>query len=256
MCGRYSLHGDWKQSLTPSEIKEKVESFEPKPDNYNVTPLSIMPVIYQSDQKIHIEPMIWGFIPVWAKDPSMASKMINARSETLHEKPSFKHALKRRRCMVPMSGFFEWAHSSKGKKQPVYMSMPHSNPFFAAGLWEEWTDKETFSTLRSFTILTVPANAKIAAYHERMPAILEEVDMLFWLGSESKASAALRTCPEHLLISKFVSLDVNNPKMNSASLLEEVQSDIHIENLIPTIPPGKKKLLLKNINENKQSTLF
>ena len=158
--------------------------------------------------------------------------------------------------MVPMSGFFEWAHTSKGNKQPVYMSMPHSNPFFAAGLWEEWTDKETFSTLRSFTIITVPANAKIAAYHERMPAILQEDDMLFWLGSESKADAALRTFPEHLLISKFVSLEVNNPKMNSASLLEEVQLDIHIENLIPTIPPGKKKLLLKNINENKQSTLF
>jgi putative SOS response-associated peptidase YedK len=158
--------------------------------------------------------------------------------------------------MVPMSGFFEWAHTSKGNKQPVYMSMPDSNPFFAAGLWEEWTDKETFSTLRSFTIITVPANAKIATYHERMPAILHKDDMLFWLGSESKADAALRTFPEHVLISKFVSLDVNNPKMNSASLLEEVQSDIHIENLIPTIPPGNKKLLLKNINENKQSTLF
>jgi hypothetical protein len=76
------------------------------------------------------------------------------------------------------------------------------------------------------------------------------------LGSESKADAALRTFPEHVLISKFVSLDVNNPKMNSASLLEEVISDKHIENLIPTIPPGNKKLLLKNINENKQSTLF
>lgn len=256
MCGRYSLFGDWKQTLTPSEIKEKIESFEPKPDNYNVTPLSIMPIIYQSEQKIHIEPMIWGFIPVWAKDASMASKMINARSETLKEKPSFKHAYKRRRCMVPMSGFFEWANSSKEKKQPVYISMPHSNPFFAAGLWEEWTDKETFSTLRSFTIITVPANAKIAAYHERMPAILSKDDMLFWLGSESKADEALRTLPEDILVSKFVSLHVNNPKMNSASLLEEVVSDIDIKDIIPSIPPGKKKLFLEQINENKQSTLF
>lgn len=122
MCGRYSLHGDWKQSLTPSDIKEKVESFEPKPDNYNVTPLSIMPVIYQSDQKIHIEPMIWGFIPVWAKDPSMASKMINARSETLHEKPSFKHALKRRRCMVPMSGFLNGLILLKEKTTGLYVN--------------------------------------------------------------------------------------------------------------------------------------
>ena len=134
--------------------------------------------------------------------------------------------------------------------------MPHSNPFFAAGLWEEWTDKETFSTLRSFTIITVPANAKIAAYHERMPAILSKDDMLFWLGSESKADEALRTLPEDMLVSKFVSLKVNNPKMNSASLLEEVVSDVDIKDIIPSIPPGKKKLFLEQINENKQSTLF
>jgi len=121
----------------------------------------------------------WGLIPFWAKDPAIGSKMINARSETVAEKPAFRAAFKHRRCIIPADGFYEWAREGK-KKQPYLIAMTDGNPFGMAGLWEHWKDAEG-NVIESCTILTTEANEAVRELHDRMPVILKPNDYDTWL---------------------------------------------------------------------------
>jgi putative SOS response-associated peptidase YedK len=134
--------------------------------------------------------MRWGLIPSWAKDPAMGAKLINARAESAAEKPSFRTALRRRRCIVPASGFYEW-QAREGGKQPLYITVKGQPVVGLAGLWESWRDPAG-ENVRTFTILTTEANTFMKTYHERMPLILHRDDYPVWMERDDLPEAVLQ----------------------------------------------------------------
>jgi putative SOS response-associated peptidase YedK len=161
---------------------------------------------------------IWGLIPSWSKDPSMGARMINARSEGVTEKPSFRAAFKRRRCLVPSSGFYEWRQVEKGK-EPYFILPADDGVFGLAGLWETWTGPDG-GELQSCTILTTEANELMTPIHNRMPVILSQEDWTEWLGSGTedppnklaKLPHLLRPCDSKKMKLRPVSTYVNSPR--------------------------------------------
>jgi putative SOS response-associated peptidase YedK len=176
-----------------------------------VAPTQEAGVVIAGEAGPRFETMRWGLIPFWAKDPAIGGRLINARCETLREKAAFKHALSSRRCVVPVSGFYEWQRVGRGK-QPWYISGAHGRPLGLAGLWERWNDRLTFS------IVTVPANEMISSIHDRMPAILMGDDIWNWLSTGDVA--LLKPAPADALIAWPVSARVNSPANNDARLIE------------------------------------
>ncbi|MCB1282704.1 MAG: SOS response-associated peptidase, partial [Salinibacterium sp.] len=165
----------------------------------------------------------WGLIPFFAKDASIGQKMINARAETVAEKPSFRAAFKRRRCLVLADGFYEWKAMPDGK-QPFHIARPKGQPFVFAGLYEIWKHGGG-EPVRSCTIITTPANATLRALHDRMPVILEGADLDLWLdpGIQSLDSLAplLSSVDDDYLSYRPVSRRVGNVRNDDVSLLEE-----------------------------------
>jgi len=176
MCGRFDLH-------IPKELLERifgVSIFQDIPPHYNIAPSQQVVVIrITPDGNQQVAFLKWGLIPSWAKDPSIGSKMINARSETVDVKPAFRNPLKYRRCIVPANGFYEW-QKVEGKKKPLYVKMKDDGPMLFAGLWEHWKTPEG-NEIESCTILTTNSNELIKPLHDRMPLILETGDMNLWL---------------------------------------------------------------------------
>lgn len=217
MCGRYTLTG------APEELIEvfgvPAPHFEHTP-RYNIAPTQLAPVIAVDERGKRMGRLRWGLIPSWAKDPSVASKLINARAETVRTKPSFRSAFKRRRCLVLADGFYEWA-GPKGKKQPHWIHRPDREPMTFAGIWESWNGPE--EARHTFSIITVPASADIREVHGRMPAILPEEDRDVWLDSADplEAEALLRPF-EGTLAHHVVSPLVNSPRNDEPELIEAV----------------------------------
>lgn len=186
MCGRYTL----------VDLEPLWERFEvPRADlgltpRYNAAPTQFLPVVVNGAAGRELRLMRWGLIPAWAKDEAIGHKLINARAETAAEKPSFRQALARRRCLVPASGFFEW-QAGPGGKQPYYITV-EGGLFAMAGLWESWRGAEgpQGGPLQTFTILTVEPNALLARLHNRMPAILPREDEKAWLDPQRGAAEA------------------------------------------------------------------
>jgi len=139
----------------------------------------------------------WGLVPSWAKDPTIGARMINARSETVAEKPSYRAAFRRRRCIAPADGFFEWVRGEK-RKQPMYITARGGQPFGIAALWEHWVGSDG-SEIESCTLLTTEANELLAPIHDRMPVILEPDDYGLWLGDGRDASTKEQEALRHLL---------------------------------------------------------
>lgn len=166
--------------------------------------------------------MHWGLIPSWAKDPSIGNRIINARSETVAEKPSFRAAFKRRRCLIPANGFYEWKKIGK-KKQPYYVRRKDGEPFAFAGLWEPW-EGEDGTVIESCTILTTEPNADIRPLHNRMPVILDPSDYDQWLNPEvdelETLAPLMHPYPDGKLEAVPVSPLVNNPKNDDAQCIE------------------------------------
>jgi putative SOS response-associated peptidase YedK len=175
MCGRYTL----TQEQEALDAALGVEGLlHPRP-RYNVAPTQEAPVIVGSSSGPVGAVMRWGLIPSWAEDPRMGSRMINARSETVDRKPSFRVPFQRFRCLVPADGFFEWKEEG-GRKVPFLIRLPSGEPFTFAGLWDRWSDPEGAS-IRSFTILTREALPVLAPLHPRMPVILPQEARDAWL---------------------------------------------------------------------------
>jgi putative SOS response-associated peptidase YedK len=225
MCGRSSL------SKTEKEIEDRfgatfysdeLERYNPLP-NYNVAPTHYHPVITNEEMdRIHL--FNWGLVPFWAKDRKIAYKMINARVETLAEKASFKHALKSRRCLVPMDGFYEWKKEEKGKT-PFRIKTKDEEIFSVAGLWEVWKDPQNGETLYSFTVITQPANAVLKDIHDRMPAILPKDQEQLWLDnslSTDELISLIEPYPDELIDFYPVSKEVGNVKNNHKGLIEPI----------------------------------
>ena len=187
MCGRYAivLVGDGTLQRRFS-LEEMLEDPQPR---FNVAPTQTLPVIVRNSPN-HIEMMRWGLIPFWAKDASIGSRMINARAETVAEKPAFRRSLRSQRCLVPASGFFEWKRDGDAKT-PHFIHLPDEPLFAFAGLYDSWHDPDG-QTVQSYTILTTAPNDLMADIHNRMPVILRREDEDEWLDPEN-------TEPEHLL---------------------------------------------------------
>ena len=174
MCGRYTLSSPSDLLRDLFELEEAVELG----DRYNIAPSQEAAVGTDDGDGPRLTLMRWGLVPFWAKDPGIGHRMINARSETVREKPSFRTAFRRRRCLVAATGFYEW-QKTDGRKQPWFFGLEGGGPFAMAGLWDRWDKGDT--PLESFTILTTEPNELVAQAHHRMPVILERGSYGAWL---------------------------------------------------------------------------
>lgn len=183
MCGRFTL------TVDPADLREMLELGEVPADwqpRYNIAPTQPVAVV-TSAQDRKVEVFQWGLIPSWSKDPSMAGRMINARAETLHEKPAYRVPFARKRCLILADGFFEWKALDKGK-QPYFIQLQSREPFAFAGLWDHWTSPDG-SEKRTCSIVTCEPNELMAEIHNRMPVILDRSTMWDWLDLEAQPIA-------------------------------------------------------------------
>lgn len=177
MCGRFSIFADPERLAERFDASLPEEGLRPR---YNAAPTQNLPVILNENNGARqIQLLRWGLVPSWAEDPVIGSRMINARSETLAEKPSFRTALKKRRCLVLADGFYEWQQTPTGKV-PTRITLQSGEPFALAGLWETWKEP-TGDLLRTFTIITTSPNELLAPIHNRMPVILPREHESIWL---------------------------------------------------------------------------
>jgi putative SOS response-associated peptidase YedK len=219
MCGRYTLI---KLAQLPDLFPWIKDAPRDLPPRFNIAPSQDVLAI-ANDRPNEYQFLHWGLIPSWAKDPSIGNTLCNARGETLGEKPIFRKAYQRRRCLLPTDGFYEWKKLSDGKtKIPYYIQLKSHEPFALAGLWETWQDDKG-NELRSCTIITTDANALVAELHDRMPVILRKVDHARWLDQrELKAEELndlLKPYPAEEMESFPVSTRVNNVKNDGPQLV-------------------------------------
>ena len=178
MCGRFALGIPAEQLKLDFGLDDCVDF----PIRYNIPPGTDIPVIRLSPEgKRVVHRLRWGLVPHWSKDPSIGAKLSNARSESVAEKPSFRDAFKRRRCLIPVSGFYEWKTEGKSK-QPYYFSMKSGEPMALGGLWDSWTAPDR-TVLRTVCIVTTAANDLMAPIHERMPVIISPTYYQDWLAA-------------------------------------------------------------------------
>jgi putative SOS response-associated peptidase YedK len=218
MCGRFALYSNLEQVKEAFQVQQV--RWEP-PASYNVAPTHEVAVVVRRDGDNTLEKMRWGLIPAWAKDPGIGSRMINARVETLGEKPSFKRPLKGQRCMVVADGFFEWAKTEQGK-QPMFIRAKAGQPFGFAGLYDVWRSPEG-ETVTSCTIVTTRANEFMQAIHDRMPLILPQPHQAAWLDATTPDIeawlAALAPYPGSEMQAYPVSRRVNSPQYNDVECI-------------------------------------
>ncbi len=237
MCGRFVSAGSpdrvaaYFDTVLPTEVVA-----ESLGENYNVAPTQdVYAVVGNGDGTARLDAFHWGLVPSWAKDRKIGSKMINARAETLAEKPSFKSLFRSKRCIVPMDGFYEWKAgteggpvNAKGKllKQPMFIHRADGEPLAVAGLWTRWKDPDDPEGrfLHSATVITTAANATMMPVHDRMPVILPASRWATWLDPENgdldALSPLLVGCDDDILVMHEVSTDVNNVRNNRAELVQ------------------------------------
>ncbi len=218
MCGRFVI-------THPTD--EMAQLFEAAPSNdlpdipnYNVCPTNQVPVVV-SEEGRRLRSMRWGFLPHWYKTPSGGPLLINARSETIAEKPAFRAACRERRCLIPASGFFEWTKDEDGNRLPWYIHRPGGALIAFAGVWQDWErDGEAHTTC---AIVTTEANAPMSAIHHRMPVILGPEDWGLWLGETGKGAATLmRAAPDDALAFFRVDPRVNSNRAHGADLIAPI----------------------------------
>lgn len=219
MCGRFTL------TVDPAELREALREYLPgfytseqtRP-RYNIAPTQPVAVV-ANDGKNRLDYFKWGLVPSWAKDPSIGERMINARAETLTEKPSFRNAFHRRRCLILADGFYEWQQISGSKgKLPMYIQLKSKKPFALAGLWESWKSPDA-SNLLTTTIITTQPNQLMESIHNRMPVIIPPTAYSTWLqpgeADIQTLQALLTPYPGEEMVAYQVSRAVNNPANDS-----------------------------------------
>lgn len=190
------------------------------PERYNIAPTQAVPVVRSEQGVRHFVLVRWGFVPSWAKEVSSSGPLINARCETVFEKPSFRSAVRRRRCLFPVDGFYEWRRSGSSK-QPFHIRRADALPFAMGGIWEHWTGADG-SELESAAIITTTANATLAPIHHRMPVIINSMDFERWLTTpETEAETLvplLEPAPDDLLDAYEISDRVNKVANDDADI--------------------------------------
>jgi putative SOS response-associated peptidase YedK len=231
MCGRFvsATPPDQVAAYFGTEAPEAL--LEP---SYNVAPTNDVYAVLADGSARHLDAFHWGLVPLWAKDPKIGSKMINARAETLAEKNAYKAAFKRRRCLIPADGFYEWkkdpAAPPKAKKQPYFIHRADGEPYAFAGLWEVWRGPEKDQEpLRSCTIITTAPNDVMASIHDRMPVILPASAWDAWLDRENDdldlLGKLLVPADPALTVMHPVSTQVNNVRNKGPELVAEIDPD-------------------------------
>lgn len=218
MCGRFTQRKEVAQVAKRYGVSENAIVAKPR---YNIAPQQMILAVNQDRELVQLK---WGLIPSWAKDPKIANNLINARAETLQEKPSFRTALTKRRCLIPADGWFEWKKESEGK-QPYFFHRRDDGLFSFAGLWESWKSPEGES-VQTCSIITTEPNELTGQYHNRMPTILKPSDEAHWLDSSARVPDLLQLlapCLADELEAYPVSRAVNSPGRDEASLIERVQ---------------------------------
>ena len=214
MCGRFVLVSPFTLIAEGFRIRDGNGDLKPR---YNIAPgQDILAVVFEEGAR-RLSRFRWGLIPSWADDPSIGNRMINARAETVAEKPSFRSAFDKRRCLIVADGFYEWRREGK-RKSPVYVSMKFQKPFGFAGLYETWHSSEGHE-IRSCTIITTEANDLLRPVHDRMPVILPKEDEDEWLDpavhDKNRLRALLRPYPAGKMKAHDVSPRVNTPANDS-----------------------------------------
>ncbi len=224
MCGRFS--NDAKPEQIEKEFKVKISQEKLFKPRYNIAPTQTIAAVLESNGERIIDALRWGLIPSWAKDESIGNKLINARAETLAEKPSFKNAFRSHRCIIPASGFYEWQKKGTGAKQPFYFHLKDKDVFGFAGLYEQWLDKESGEQIETCTIITTEANKVLEPVHDRMPVILKPEYYEQWLDVKEKDTDKLQKLlapyPSAEMDSYRVSKSVNIPSNDSPELVKEI----------------------------------
>ena len=221
MCGRYSLKADIAQLAMRFEFAADEAIHEPA---YNIAPTQQVLTV-TNDGERRASYMRWGLIPFWAKDAKIGYRMINARGETVAEKPSFRTALRKRRCLILADGFYEWQKLGGKQKRPMRIVLKSGEPFAFAGLWETWKDPEG-EMVKSCTIITTAANDFLRPIHDRMPVILPQESESFWLDKDVEDPLALTSViapyPDDEMDAFEVSTLVNNTRNKGSEVIDPV----------------------------------
>ena len=228
MCGRYALLTSTPEIAGILGLEDNPETTSPR---YNVAPTQKMPIArISSGGRGELVTMRWGLIPSWAKDLKIGNKLINARSETAASKPSFRAAVRRRRCLVPIDGYFEWRRQPNGPKQPFFIAPEDGTTAFLAGLWESWHNQATGELVLSYAILTAPAGTSLAPIHHRMPVVIHANSRDAWLrlppaeGSEITRLLAQEIARSQTLQFSIrpVSSTVNSPRNDDPRCIQAI----------------------------------
>lgn len=220
MCGRMA-------TLLPIEAMAKLFAALPANNlpfspNYNICPTDDLAVVV-SDEGRRLKSMRWGFVPQWYKTLSDGPLLINARAESLAEKPAFREACRTRRCLIPATGFYEWTKTDDGARLPWYFERSDQTPVVFAGIWQGWDKGD--APLTSCAIITTAANEAIMGIHHRMPLVLEPQDWALWLGEAGKGAATLmRPAPNDALQFHRVSAQVNSNRASGPQLIEPIET--------------------------------
>ena len=224
MCGRFALLAH--QELLRDRFG--IDKFEATiEERYNIAPDQHVPVIIKEDSQIKLVEMKWGFLPFWSKEPTTEYSTINARSESAHVRPAFRFSFAKRRCLIPVSGFYEWKGPS-GNRTPHFIRLKNQEPFAFAGLYDIWKSEDGKTEIRSFTILTTEPNADMESIHNRMPVILEGPNEKVWLNADETVEELRKLMfpyPGGLLESYEVSRYVNKPENLGPKCIEPVRVD-------------------------------
>jgi putative SOS response-associated peptidase YedK len=252
MCGRYTV------TSAPEAIRALFRYAEQPnfPPRYNVAPTQPIPIVRLVEGKRQFALVRWGLLPSWVKDPKGFTLLINARGESAAEKPAFRAAMKRRRCLIPADGFYEWQKAGE-RKRPFYVRAKSGKPLAFAGLWETWTGPNG-EELETGTIVTTAANKTLAPIHDRMPVIVPQDGFDLWLDTanvDAKTAAALiAPAPENLLEAFEISTAVNRVANDNPKLIEPV-----VPGALDAAPakPAAKKAPAKRAKKNDgQGALF
>lgn len=219
MCGRFAL-------TLPNDAMARLFQATPANDlppvpRFNICPTQAIHVVTSGDAGRRLGAMRWGFVPQWYKSPTDGPLLINARAETLAEKPAFRAAARTRRCLVPADGFYEWTKGADDARLPWYIRRRDREPMVMAGVWQDWGPEE--ARITTCAIVTTAANPDIAALHDRMPLILDPGDWPLWLGEAGHGAAALmRPAPEATLEAWRVDPAVNSNRAEGAALRDPI----------------------------------
>lgn len=228
MCGRaYETYTDEELEMRYLNKKVRLPTLKDFKCNYNMAPTQTSPVVLVQNEKRTIDLFRWGLVPGWAKDIKSAAKysLINARGEEITDKRSYSGLFKKRRCIIPISGFFEWKRT-KDNKRPFAISDKDDGILSVAGIWEHWVSKDDGEEVNSFSIITTSANSLMEKIHDRMPVILNDEALDEWLDPENqdtvKLQKLLKPCPAHWLKAVEVTTMVNSVKNNKREVLDPI----------------------------------